>query len=70
MTAASEQWPDLADVPDDVDLVAISARTLQGDDLVVTGKWPRTTEWGSTWESSVLMSAYRSEEHTLNSSHT
>lgn len=59
MKRTSERWPRLEDVPDDVDLVAISARTLQGDPLEVRGLWPRTTEWGSTWSTEVLLDAYR-----------
>lgn len=54
-------FPDPLSAPDDLDLVALSARTLSGHNVYSRDEteWPKLTQYGSTWDAEVLLDAYR-----------
>lgn len=54
-------FPDPRQAPQDEDLIAISQFTLDGQLLTMNPdiEWPKQTRFGSTWDSEVLLEAYR-----------
>ena len=54
-------FPDPTLAPDETDLIAISAIDGAGNLLEINPKinWPKLTFFGSTWDSDVLLAAYR-----------
>lgn len=54
-------FPNPAFAPDETDLIAISAIDLAGNLLEINPEiqWPKLTYFGSTWDSEVLLTAYR-----------
>ena len=54
-------FPNPAFAPDETDLIAISAIDRAGNSLEINPEieWPKLTAFGSTWDSEVLLAAYR-----------
>lgn len=61
MTTGNFDFPDLATVPDDVELIAVGNFDLTGEPIVLTpgGPWPKLVASGSYWKSEVLLWAYQ-----------
>jgi leucyl/phenylalanyl-tRNA--protein transferase len=61
-TGAANDFPNPALAPADIDLIAISAVDSAGGLLTKNLKieWPKLTFYGSSWDSDVLLTAYRS----------
>ncbi len=54
-------FPDLANVPDDVELIAVGQFDVTGQPIYLTpgGPWPKQVIDGSYWDSSVILWAYQ-----------
>lgn len=61
MKTGNFDFPDLATVPEDVELVAVGQTDITGEPIYLTpgGNWPKLIADGSTWNSEVLIWAYK-----------
>lgn len=61
MPSSKFDFPNLAQVPEDVDLIAVGKFDLAGEEVFLTpgGAWPKMIESGSNWDTEVLIYAYK-----------